>query len=132
MLSIYLFFLRHFFSSTENSYKQGLQIAYLVWFQLQIRHEVDIDIFSCFYSCWWCQNWQAGKEDWENPRKAGHTKRINQRNRSRYFSMTTLLTHTVAHSTKPSFRFKTNNQPLKKFLSLVLSWAKVIKNWTSF
>ena len=36
-------------------------------------------------------------------------------------SMTTLLTHTVAHSTKPSFRPKTNNQPLKKFLSLALS-----------
>ena len=33
-----------------------------------------------------------------------------------YFSMTTLLTHTVAHSTKPSFMPKTNNQPLKKFL----------------
>ena len=47
-------------------------------------------------------------------------------------SMTTLLTHTVAHSTKPSFRPKTNNQPLKKFLSLALSWAKVVKNWTSF
>ena len=29
-------------------------------------------------------------------------------------SMTTLLTHTVAHSTKSSFRPKTNNQPLKK------------------
>jgi hypothetical protein len=36
-------------------------------------------------------------------------------------SMTTLLTHTVAHSTKSSFRPKTNNQPLKKFLSLALS-----------
>ena len=36
-------------------------------------------------------------------------------------SMTTLLTHTVAHSTKPSFMPKTNNQPLKKFLSLSLS-----------
>ena len=36
-------------------------------------------------------------------------------------SMTTLLTHTVAHSTKPSFMPKTNNQPLKKFLSLALS-----------
>ena len=36
-------------------------------------------------------------------------------------SMTTLLTHTVAHSTKPSFRPKTNNQPLKKFLGFVLS-----------
>ena len=38
-----------------------------------------------------------------------------------YHSMTTLLTYTVAHSTKPSFRPKTNNQPLKKFLSLALS-----------
>ena len=37
------------------------------------------------------------------------------------YSMTTLLTHTVAHSTKPSFMPKTNNQPLKKFLSLALS-----------
>ena len=46
--------------------------------------------------------------------------------------MTTRLTHTVAHSTKPSFRPKTNNQPLKKFLSPGLSWAKVVKNWTSF
>ena len=45
-------------------------------------------------------------------------------------SMTTLLTHTVAHSTKPSFRPKTNNQPLKMFLSLALSRAKVVKNWT--
>ena len=42
-------------------------------------------------------------------------------------SMTTLLTHTVAHSTKPSFMPKTNNQPPKKFLSVVLSWAKVVK-----
>ena len=32
-------------------------------------------------------------------------------------SMTSLLTHTVAHSTRPSIRLKTNNQPLKKFLS---------------
>ena len=38
-----------------------------------------------------------------------------------YISMTTLLTHTVAHSTKPSFMPKTNNQPPKKFLSLALS-----------
>ena len=39
----------------------------------------------------------------------------------RYSSMTTPLTHTDAHSTKPSFRPKTNNQPLKKFLSFALS-----------
>ena len=43
-------------------------------------------------------------------------------------SMTSLLTHTVAHSTRPSFRLKTNNQPLKKFLSLAVSWVKVVKN----
>jgi hypothetical protein len=36
-------------------------------------------------------------------------------------SMTSLLAHTVAHFTKPSFMPKTNNQPLKKFLSLALS-----------
>ena len=45
-----------------------------------------------------------------------------------YSSMTTLLTHTVAHATKPPFRSKINNQPLKKFLSLALSWTKVVKN----
>ena len=42
-------------------------------------------------------------------------------------SMTSLLTHTVAHSTRPSSRPKTNNQPLKKFLSLALSCVKVVK-----
>jgi hypothetical protein len=31
--------------------------------------------------------------------------------------MTTLLTHTVAHSTKPSFMPKPNNQPPKKILT---------------
>ena len=36
-------------------------------------------------------------------------------------SMTQLLTHSVAHSTKPSSWPKTNNQPLKKFLGLVYS-----------
>ena len=45
-----------------------------------------------------------------------------------FTSMTSLLTHTVAHSTRPSFRPKTNNQPLKKFLSLAVSWVKVVKN----
>ena len=45
-------------------------------------------------------------------------------------SMTSLLTHTVAHSTRPSFIPKANNKSLKKFLSLVVSWVKVIKNWT--
>ena len=36
--------------------------------------------------------------------------------------------HSVAHFTKPSFRSKTNNQPLKKFLSLVVSWVKFVQN----
>ena len=43
-------------------------------------------------------------------------------------SMTTLLTHTVAHSTKCSFMPKTNNQPPKNVLSLALSCTKVVKN----
>ena len=47
-------------------------------------------------------------------------------------SMTSLWTHTVAHFTWPFFRSKANNQPLEKFLSLAVSWVKVVKNWTSF
>ena len=43
-------------------------------------------------------------------------------------SMPSLLTHAVAHSSRPSFRPKTNNQPIKKFLSLAVSWVKVVKN----
>ena len=50
----------------------------------------------------------------------------------KYVSMTSLLTHTVVHSTTHSFRPKTNNQPLEKFLSLAVSWVKVVENWTSF
>ena len=44
-----------------------------------------------------------------------------------FISMTQLLTHTVAHSTRPSFRPKTNNQPTKMVLSLVVTWVKVVK-----
>ena len=36
-------------------------------------------------------------------------------------SMTQLLTHSIAHSTKPSSRPKTSNQSIKKFLNLVFS-----------
>ena len=43
------------------------------------------------------------------------------------YSMTSLLTHTVAYSTRSSFRPKTNNQPTKKCLSLTVTWVKVIK-----
>ena len=44
-------------------------------------------------------------------------------------NMTQILMHKDAHSTRPSFRPKTNNQPIKKFLSLLVSWVKVVKNW---
>ena len=43
-------------------------------------------------------------------------------------SMTSLLIHTVAQCTRPSCRPKINNKPLKKFLSLEVSWVKVVKN----
>ena len=42
-------------------------------------------------------------------------------NISKFNSMTKLLTHTVAHSTMPSFRPKTNNKLTKKFLSLTVT-----------
>ena len=38
-------------------------------------------------------------------------------------SMISLLTHNVAHSTRHFFRPKTNNQPIKMFLSLAFSWV---------
>ena len=41
-------------------------------------------------------------------------------------SMTQLLTHTIAHSTRPSFSLQDNNQPTKKFLILEVSWVKVV------
>ena len=40
------------------------------------------------------------------------------------FSMTSLLTHTVAHFTRPSFRPKINNQPLKSCGQLSKSCQK--------
>ena len=49
------------------------------------------------------------------------TVRVRDTKDSYLVSMTQLLTHSVAHSTNPSSRPKTNNQPLKKFLSLVFS-----------
>ena len=48
-----------------------------------------------------------------------------------FISMTSLVRNTVAHFTRPSFWLKTNNQPLKKFLTLAFTWVKVVKNWTS-
>ena len=45
-----------------------------------------------------------------------------------YHSMTQLLTHTIAHSTRSSFSPKNNNQPTKKLLILTVSWVKVVEN----
>ena len=47
---------------------------------------------------------------------------LNQsRSLSEVPSMTQLLTHTIAHSTRPSFSPQNNNQPTKKFLILAVS-----------
>ena len=43
-------------------------------------------------------------------------------------SMTQLLKHTIAHSTRPSLSPQNNNQPTKKLLILTVSWVKVVKN----
>jgi hypothetical protein len=63
--------------------------------------------------------------EWYEPEDFDLTEKSIKRERGRPFkrqleegSMTTLLTHTVAHSTKPFFMPKTNNHPPKKFLSL--------------
>ena len=56
--------------------------------------------------------------------KSGGTRRLT--------SMTQLLIQSVALSTRPSFRAKTNNQSIKKFLILVVNWVKVVKKWESF
>ena len=46
---------------------------------------------------------------------------------SKYVSMTQLLTHTIAHSTRPSFSPQNNNQPTKKFLILAVSCKEICK-----
>ena len=38
-----------------------------------------------------------------------------------YISMISHITHTVAHSTRPSFRLKTNNQPTIRKLSFAIT-----------
>ena len=44
-------------------------------------------------------------------------------------SMTSLLTHTVAHSTRPSCRSKTNNQSLEKFFNCCGQLIKNCQKW---
>ena len=44
-----------------------------------------------------------------------------EQNKDEKDGMTSLLTHDVAHSTRHSYRPKTNNQPIKKYLSLAVS-----------
>ena len=43
--------------------------------------------------------------------------------------MTSLLTHTVAHSTRPFSRPKINNQPLKKFFKSCGQLSKSCQKW---
>ena len=45
-----------------------------------------------------------------------------------HLSMTSLLTHTVAHSTRPSFRPKTNNQPVFKSCCQLSKKCKQLQN----
>ena len=50
-----------------------------------------------------------------------HSKAFDFEGKPLLANMTSLLTHNVAHSTRHSFRPRTNNQPIKKFLSLAFS-----------
>ena len=51
-------------------------------------------------------------------------KLFQQKTDTKSFSMTSLLTHNVKHSTRHSFRPKTNNHPINKFFSFAVSWVK--------
>ena len=44
-------------------------------------------------------------------------------------SMTQLLTYTVAHSTRPSFRLKINSQPIKKVFKSCVQLSKSSQKW---
>ena len=44
-------------------------------------------------------------------------------------SMISLLTHTVAHSTRPSYVPKVNNQPLTKVFKSCRQLSKICQNW---
>ena len=46
-----------------------------------------------------------------------------------YYSMTQLLSHTIAHFTGPSFMFKANNQPNEKISGHAFSWVNI--RWVS-
>ena len=70
-----------------------------------------------------------GKSDEATPNPKPLTNPLAEENASSFeekthpldHSMTSLLTHNVAYSTRPSFRPKTNNQPIQKFLSHAVS-----------
>ena len=42
-------------------------------------------------------------------------------------SMTSLLRHIVAHSSRHSFRTKTDNHPIKNSINLEFTWAKILQ-----
>ena len=128
----YIHIVLYCYSSKRFSW-QDLKNRKILWIEIHIAYRLAVkkcqDLTSKVnFQYQKPSNWKA-----ENWHLTTFTLLSNHIPYSReYYSMTTLLTHTVAHSTKPSFRTKTNNQPLKKFLSLALGWTKVVKNWTSF
>ena len=46
-----------------------------------------------------------------------------------HISMISLLMHTVAHSTRPSFRLKINSQPIKKVFKSCVQLSKSSQKW---
>ena len=139
--------------SSPLAFSYGLQQSYY----LEVTQE-DIFVEQKMWLSWFWVDWKYWKTKWEFTKKtlrwkglqfffifgpneyeklgfSTNVQRGAMRSKTVFYrnlSMTQLLTHSVAHSTKPSSRPKTNNQPLKKFLGLVFSWVKVVKNWTSF
>ena len=113
-------------NSQRILFKKSCQNLHITSFDGFPFHLTTYIFFSCptRYLVWdWPQiSWITWLSMWPMPQiPVGDTLGL------RYVSMTTLLTHTVAYSTRPFFRPKTNNQPTKKFLSLGVTWVKVVK-----
>ena len=115
----YLKFIIQFCTKVERNRLE--LVAHSVLIQVHVWHANTfrtIDFFSCGQLLCYFLMWNA-----QTLIIFPHTINIHSN------SMNSLFTHIVAHSTRHSFRPKTNNQSLK---NLVVSWVKVIKNWTAF
>ena len=119
-----------FTNAVRHKIIQGLLIKLLVSFaeenilvcksrpnKHQSQNEQHLDIsrlkmyFTVLYpSKWNIQDYNTFCLDWKN------------------FSMTQLLSHTIANFTGSSFMLKANYQPYKKSYVLVFSWVNVVKN----